>query len=106
MFLIEKGNLHCFIKKDDEEIKVKEQSEGDAFGELCLLYNAPRAATIRSVSDCVCWALDRATFNNIVKESARKRVEVYEEFLKKVPLLETMNSYERNKLCDAFVPQS
>jgi cAMP-dependent protein kinase regulator len=40
---------------------------GEAFGELALLYNAPRAATIKVKTSAVLFALDRQTFNNIVK---------------------------------------
>jgi len=40
------------------------------FGELALLYNAPRAASIKAESACALWALDRNTFNNIVKEAS------------------------------------
>jgi len=43
---------------------------GDAFGELALLYNAPRAATITAKVDCILWSLDRPTFTNIVKDAA------------------------------------
>jgi len=32
---------------------------GEAFGELALLYNAPRAATITAASACLLFALDR-----------------------------------------------
>jgi cAMP-dependent protein kinase regulator len=43
---------------------------GEAFGELALLYNAPRAASIKAKTDSVLFSLDRETFNNIVKEAA------------------------------------
>jgi len=43
---------------------------GDVFGELALLYNAPRAATIKGESDGQLWVLDRGTFNNIVKDAS------------------------------------
>ena len=33
-----------------------------SFGDLALMYNSPRAATIKAVSDCTLWALDRAFF--------------------------------------------
>jgi CRP-like cAMP-binding protein len=35
-----------------------------------LLYNAPRAATIKAKTDSILWSLDRETFNNIVKDAA------------------------------------
>lgn len=44
-----------------------------AFGELALLYNAPRAASIRAKTDVVLYSLDRETFNNIVKEAVIKK---------------------------------
>jgi cAMP-dependent protein kinase regulator len=45
---------------------------GESFGELALLYNAPRAASIKAKNEAILFALDRATFNNIVKDAAVK----------------------------------
>ena len=82
---------------------VKKYEPGDSFGELALLYNAPRAATITAVSDdVITWVLDRATFNNIVKDSAQKKREKYENFLKKVEILSTIDPYELMQICDAI----
>jgi cAMP-dependent protein kinase regulator len=72
LYLIESGTLDCFKTFDKEEgskhLKIYEP--GEAFGELALLYNAPRAATIVAKDDCTLWALDRNTFNYIVKDAA------------------------------------
>jgi cAMP-dependent protein kinase regulator len=46
--------------------------------------------------------LDRDTFNHIVKDSACRKREQYDEFLKKVDIFSTMEPYERSKLSDAF----
>lgn len=72
LYLIEKGTLNCYkvFKKEEGEKFLKVYNPGEAFGELALLYNAPRAATIVANEDCILWALDRETFNNIVKEAA------------------------------------
>ena len=75
---------------------------GEAFGELALLYNAPRAATITAKGDCHLWVLDRNTFNYYVKDAAQRKRDKYEEFLKSVPILSQMDHYERAKLCDAI----
>lgn len=63
---------------------------GEAFGELALLYNAPRAATIIAKTESVLFSLDRDCFNNIVKDAAAKKRESYESLLGKIELLDTM----------------
>lgn len=69
---------------------------------MALLYNAPRAATITSDAESTLYVLDRATFNHIVKDAAIRKREKYENFLKKVELLKTMDDYERSQVAEAF----
>merc|ERR1740121_1275160 len=101
--VIESGDFDCLIKfPEGEEKVVKTCVAGDVFGELALLYNCPRAASVESRGDSVCWKLDRDTFNYIVKEAAQKKRNRYDAFLAKVPLLASMDSYERSQLADAL----
>jgi len=103
LYVVEEGQMDCYKKQPGGEDKlVKECHAGDAFGELALLYNCPRAASVKAHDKCVLWQLDRDTFNHIVRSSACKRRERYEEFLKSVPILETMEAYELSSLCDAL----
>merc|ERR1719230_1602365 len=98
LFVIESGQLDCLI--GDKVVKTCEA--GDVFGELALLYNCPRAASVEAKEKCVLWQLDRDTFNNIVKEAAQKKRARYDTFLAKVPLLASMDAYERSQLADAL----
>jgi len=103
LFVIESGDFDCIIKNSEGVEKVvKTCVPGDVFGELALLYNAPRAASVMSNGQSVCWQLDRETFNHIVKESAQKKRNRYDAFLAKVPLLASMDAYERSQLADAL----
>lgn len=61
-----------------------------SFGELALLYNMPRAATIQAASDGSLWAMDRATFRRIVLKSAFKKRKMYELLIESVPMLKTL----------------
>jgi cAMP-dependent protein kinase regulator len=72
LYVVELGELECYKLFNSGESKlVKKYSEGEAFGELALLYNSPRAAKVIASSGSVTlWKLDRETFNVIVKEAA------------------------------------
>ncbi len=51
---------------------------------------------------CILWSLDRETFNIIVKESATKKRQQYESFLKSVDILSGVDNYELGQVCDAL----
>jgi CRP-like cAMP-binding protein len=57
-FAVISGNLVVSINGTDQT----ELKRGDGFGEIALLRDAPRTATVRAVSDAVLLAIDREPF--------------------------------------------
>lgn len=104
LYVVGSGTLSCtkILKGQTDPTHLKRYESGDAFGELALLYNAPRAATIFSDNECMLYALDRQTFCHIVKDAAIRKREKYEDFLKTVDLLKTMEDYERSQISEGF----
>lgn len=113
-YIVEKGDFDIHINESGsvqpgpEGIgrKVTTIGPGGSFGELALMYNAPRAATVISTEPgSLLWYLDRVTFRRILMDSAFARRRMYESFLNEVPLLSGLAPYERSKIADALETQ-
>jgi len=93
-------------KKDgDSESKcVMKVRQWDSFGELALIYNTPRAATVKATSDCTLWRIDRITYRKIIMGAQMRKRKLYDSFLEKVPILATLQKYERLTVADALEP--
>ncbi|GMH51816.1 hypothetical protein TrRE_jg4284 [Triparma retinervis] len=86
-YVVDDGSLDIYVKMGGSEAKVGVPLvKGAAFGELALMYNTPRAATIKAASDCKLWAIDRSTFRTIVTQYKFQRMKMYMDFLKKVQI--------------------
>ncbi|KAF9585330.1 hypothetical protein BGW38_002870 [Lunasporangiospora selenospora] len=102
-YVVETGTLDVFVTKNGNPAeKVFEYGPGGSFGELALMYNGPRAATVTATLDVVLWALDRITFRRILMENTSRKRRMYETFLETVPLLMSLEPYERHKIADAL----
>ena len=75
----------CDVLVNDQ--KVADLNPGDAFGELALMYNAPRAASIVAQGPCSLWFIDRRSFHRILAKGASSAQMARCDFLKQVPLL-------------------
>lgn len=113
-YVVERGSFDVYVNSagslqpgpDGLGSKVATIKSGGSFGELALMYNAPRAATVISTEPaCMLWALDRTTFRRILMESTFERRRLYESFLEEVTLLSSLNKYERSKIADALTTQ-
>lgn len=96
-FVMAEGEVDILISDD----KVASQKTG-CFGELALIYGTPRAATIRAVTETICFAVDRDTYRHILMGSTMKKRKLYEDILSKVEILSELDSWERSQVADAL----
>lgn len=102
LFIVASGEYECWKMINEKNTYLKTYIKGEAFGELALMYNAPRAATIKCTIPGEVFALDRQTFKNIVQEAATKKRSAYSKILSKVEILSDIDLYEKEQLCDAL----
>jgi cAMP-dependent protein kinase regulator len=101
LFVVDEGKLDCHKDKSTDVLKTC--SSGDIFGELALLYNAPRAASVTAKAACLLWKLDRETFGHITSAASEKYRKTMKEFLSKVPILANYKPAELGQLADVMV---
>lgn len=105
-YLLEEGEVDVYVKKKDADpMNVHTYAPGDAFGELALMYNTPRAATCRAKTDCKLWSLDRLSFKCIIVAAAMLKRELYRGFLMSVPILSSLTEIEILTLADAMTEE-
>eukprot|EP00755_Sulcionema_specki_P023097 Sspe_Gene.14131::Locus_4880_Transcript_6_10_Confidence_0.240_Length_1918::g.14131::m.14131/K04739/PRKAR; cAMP-dependent protein kinase regulator len=105
-YVIDEGSCQITIQDSEEEEPrtVGFIGSGDSFGELGLMYGTPRAATVTAVSNVLCWVLDRDTYRGILLNAMLKKRERYMEFLDQIPILQSVDPYEKARIADVLVP--
>ncbi|XP_046889124.1 cAMP-dependent protein kinase type II-beta regulatory subunit [Hypomesus transpacificus] len=101
-YVIERGTLDIFMRADGVEKNVGSYDNKGSFGELALMYNTPRAATIITTSPGALWCLDRLTFRRIIVKNNAKKRRLYEAFIETLPLLTSLELSERMKVVDVL----
>ena len=88
-FIVEEGTAVALkdIEGHSEPVEVKRYEAGGYFGELALVRNTPRAASILATSSLKCLSLDRHSFKRLlgpVESILKRNAERYEEVIQKM----------------------
>lgn len=98
-YVIESGKFDILVGNK----KVADWGDGTKYrsvGELALLYNAPRAATVRATTDAKLWAIDRVTFRHIIANASHASHERMKANLRR-GILEDLSDEQIDKVATA-----
>uniref|UniRef100_A0A8C8C4Q4 cAMP-dependent protein kinase type I-alpha regulatory subunit n=1 Tax=Oncorhynchus tshawytscha TaxID=74940 RepID=A0A8C8C4Q4_ONCTS len=105
--IIMQGTVGSYFSLDSVYVNnewVTNIGEGGSFGELALIYGTPRAATVRAKTNVKLWGIDRDSYRRILMGSTLRKRKMYEEFLSKVSILESLDKWERLTVADSLEP--
>lgn len=110
-YVVESGEFTFHVKpaSNSETDKVEQSKfmgvarEGGSFGELALLYHAPRAATVTCAKDGILWVIDRHAFKLVLMAANDKKMQDYLDILSNVDILRVLMTDERAALAEALV---
>lgn len=97
-FLLDEGTAEAF----KGETSVKKYGHADSFGELALLYNQPRAATVKATSGSNGWKLEQQAFKDIIVAGVMAKRAKYSNFLRKCVLFKSLKDNEIALLADSM----
>lgn len=61
----------------ERNVHLKLIKEGEIFGELSILYNIPRTATLIAIKKSVLFKLDRKTFSSVIHRKNIQKRKIY-----------------------------
>ena len=72
------------------------------FGEIALLYNDKRTASVTAITECEAWVLSGDVFKHIIAAHSIQRRNISFEYLDKVEMFKALETYEKIKLIDGL----
>ena len=91
-----------WFTKSQELFHVYSYTSGDCFGELALLYDEPRAATIIASEPSKLWEIDIDTYKNIVVNGNSARTGELKKIIQRVEQFSSLGPDELQNMADAL----
>jgi len=100
-YILKSGLAQLYI--DNKKIKILRS--GESFGELALLHDAPRSGSIKAITDCFLWTLERKNFRKIIEHITKINYEENLKFIESVSILSHMEQYQKTILSTNIVKE-
>ncbi|XP_074032028.1 cGMP-dependent protein kinase, isozyme 2 forms cD4/T1/T3A/T3B isoform X4 [Leptinotarsa decemlineata] len=98
VYVLEEGRVE--VSRENKFLSILDA--GKVLGELAILYNCQRTATIKAHTDCKLWAIERQCFQTIMMRTGLIRQAEYTDFLKSVPIFKTLPEDTLIKISDVL----
>ncbi|XP_034017523.1 cGMP-dependent protein kinase 1 [Thalassophryne amazonica] len=98
MYIVASGEL-CVTQAGCE---LRTLTSGNVFGELAILYDCKRTATVKAKTMVWLWYMERQTYRTIIAIKSKKRREQLMGFLKTSHTLKDLNDAQLSKIIDSM----
>jgi len=109
LYIVGSGTVDVYVARASDEGKLRPGDRGQKvvtlgagalFGELALMYAAPRAATVVAATQAEMWALGQEPFKMLLMQSSQQQYALYEGWLSQVDIFKALNQFELAKLSE------
>lgn len=98
VYVMESGSLQ--VLKNNQPIHI--MGKGKIFGELAILCNTTRTATIKAIEECKLWAIDRECFQTIMMKTGLIKQKDFMKFLSTVSLFKEFPEDSMSRVIDCL----
>eukprot|EP00928_Gymnodinium_smaydae_P008438 TRINITY_DN13079_c1_g2_i2.p1 TRINITY_DN13079_c1_g2~~TRINITY_DN13079_c1_g2_i2.p1 ORF type:complete len:765 (+),score=210.93 TRINITY_DN13079_c1_g2_i2:93-2387(+) len=111
-YVVQEGDFEVKVEKkagQSAEMRIVKSTaagkigKGGSFGELALLYLAPRAATVKALTKATVWVIERRNFKNVIMRVSRKKIDTFRSYLDSIEILSSLLTKEKTTLAESLV---
>jgi small-conductance mechanosensitive channel len=95
-YMILSGSVEIYSEKTGQQIAILQ--EGDFFGEISLLMGTPRTASVRTITDCILFVIDRKQLQKLLTEYKQLGEQIAQKLSERQKMLIAMGLLSQTEL--------
>lgn len=100
-YVVASGKLEVIVNSK----QVTQLKPGDSFGEMALIHDTPRTATVKTLEKSSLWGLERKTFRKTLELLESVNYQENKQFIETVSIFDTLTTVQKESLVHAFSTQ-
>lgn len=97
-FIVDTGRVEVLVSNERKAVL----GPGGTFGDLALIQDSPRTATIKTIENTTLWGLDRFSFKKATQEVNLQNYEENKSFVESVPLFTYLTHAQKDALLECI----